>query len=295
MITTGNDCLACFMKQVLTTVKLSTDDEGLQRRIMVDVGSMLGEFPVDAPPPVNAVRYYRYIAEQTGVSDPFAGIKEASNAYILSLEDNVRESIESSADPLTAAIRYAIGGNVLDNASQHQLDVDEVLGICRNRIPCVDHSSILRKRLIPGVRILYLADNCGEIVLDKLLVEQLLALGCEVTVGVRGFPAINDALMQDAVKCGLDRLCPVIDNGADVPGTVPALCSSSFREVYEAAELIIAKGMGNFECLYGRDEPIFFLFTVKCSNVKRYLRSRFPNTNINIGSSMLLAPYSEYI
>lgn len=290
MITTGNDCLACFMKQVLTTVKLSTDDAKLQRRLIIEVGEMLRDFPEEKPPPVNALRYYRHIAEHTGVEDPFLEIKEASNVYAQSLEGKVQESIDTAPDPLQAALRFAIAANVLDNGAQYQLDVESVMNSCQDQKPAVDHTKSLLSSLASACNLLYLGDNCGEIVLDKLLVKQLLSIGCKVTYVVRGRPIINDAVMDDAVDCGLDKLCSVMDNGSGVPGTVPSLCSPEFLSEYEKADIIISKGMGNFECLYGEEKPIFYLFTVKCSNVMDFLRRRFPKHMISIGSPMLIGP-----
>lgn len=137
-------------------------------------------------------------------------------------------------------------------------------------------------------RLLYLADNCGEIVFDKLLIEQLLALGCNLTLAVRRSPIINDATLEDARLCGLDALCPVIDNGADVPGTPLAACSPEFRRAFAQADGIISKGMGNFECLSEVQAPIFFLFIVKCTTVRNHLNHCFPGAGLAIGSSLLL-------
>lgn len=290
---TAHDCLVCFLRQALATVRQSTDDLAEQWRITAEVGSMLAGFDPRRPPPENAVHYYRFIAGQTGVADPYARQKRESNAFALAMEPQARSVIQAAADPLFAAILFAINANVLDYGAQYRLDRDAALASCQQQTLAVNHFQALVQQLDRCPDILYLADNCGEIVFDKLLVEQLLARGCRVTVAVRQAPIINDATLEDAVACGLDRLCPVITNGADVPGTPLAQCSASFRQAFDSAGCIISKGMGNFECLSDVTAPLFFLFIIKCTTVRNALRQRFAGLDLRIGSSILLHK-SEY-
>lgn len=284
---TGNDCLVCFLRQALATVRRCTPDLGVHWQIVTEVGSMLAGFDHHLPPPENAVHYYRLIAERTGVSDPYRAEKQESNSYALALEMRTRELIAAEADPLLAAMQFAINANVLDYGSQVLLDRDQALASCRCPL-AIDHSAHLRQLIDRHPRLLYLADNCGEIVFDKLLIEQLLAHGCEVTLAVRRSPIINDATPEDARLCGLDALCRVIDNGADVPGTPLAACSDEFQQAFAGADGIISKGMGNFECLSEVQAPLFFLFIIKCTTVRDHLNRCFPGTGLAIGSSLLL-------
>ncbi|WP_051305633.1 damage-control phosphatase ARMT1 family protein [Desulfogranum mediterraneum] len=286
---TGNDCLVCFMRQVLTTVKLCSQDPELQRRVLTRVGAMLEDFPAEASPPENAAAYYRLIAEMTGVADPFAEIKDQANRLALSMEPAMSAAVAQAADPLLAAIRFAIGANVLDNGAQRQLDLDTTLAECQQGGLAIDHYPQLEAALARRPRVLYLADNCGEIVFDKQVIRVLLERGCSLTLAVRASPVINDATLEDARFCGLEELCPVISNGADVPGTSLERCSAEFRQAFAGAELIISKGMGNFECLSEARAPIVFLFTVKCSSVLAHLRADHPQADLRIGSAVLLA------
>ncbi len=284
---TGNDCLVCFLRQALATVRRSTPDPEQQWRLTGEIGAMLAGFDPQVPPPENAVHYYRLIARRTGVADPYAAEKQESNIFALGLEARTRELILQEDDPLLAALQFAINANVLDYGAQHQLDREAALASCRQPL-MINHYPALVQQLSAKPNILYLADNCGEIVFDKLVIEHLLAAGCKVTVAVRQDPIINDAMLEDAVYCGLDRLCPVITNGADVPGTALGMCSEAFRRQFAGADCIISKGMGNFECLSEVTAPIFFLFMVKCSSVLAYLTLRFPELGLQIGSSVLL-------
>lgn len=284
---TGNDCLVCFLRQTLATARHSTADPQVHWQLVTEVGAMLAGFDPELSPPENAVRYYRLIAARTEVADPYADEKQESNAYALGLEPRTRELIAGEADPLLAAIRFAINANVLDYGSQYLLDREAALASCRQPL-IIDHSPALLAQLAGRPTILYLADNCGEIVFDKLVIEALLARGCRVTLAVRHSAIINDATLEDARTCGLDRLCPVITNGADIPGTSLANCSEPFRQLFARADCIISKGMGNFECLSEVVAPIFFLFTVKCTTVRDYLADRFPDAGVAIGSPVLM-------
>jgi damage-control phosphatase, subfamily I len=284
---TGNDCLVCFLRQALATARRSTDDPQQHWRITAEVGALLAGFDPRIAPPENAVHYYRLIAQRTGVADPYWAEKRESNAYALGLEARTRELIDKESDPLLAAIQFAINANVLDDGAQYRLNREEALASCRQPL-VINHYPALRQRILQRSNILYLADNCGEIVFDKLLIEHLLAEGCQVTVAVRHSPIINDATPEDAVACGLDRLCPVISNGADVPGTPLSSCSEDFRRRFAEADCIISKGMGNFECLSEVRAPLFFLFIVKCTTVLNHLRSRSSGNGLRIGSPVLL-------
>jgi uncharacterized protein with ATP-grasp and redox domains len=284
---TGNDCLVCFLRQALATIRRSTADTDRHWLLTGEVGAMLHGFDPRLSPPENAVHYYRFIARKTGVYDPYTLEKEESNAFALGLESRTRALIQKEPDSLLAAMQFAINANVLDYGAQHLLDRDAALTAYRQPL-VIDHYPAFQQLVDTKPNVLYLADNCGEIVFDKLFIELLLARGCRVTMAVRQDPIINDATLEDAVACGLDQVCPVISNGADVPGTALNSCSEEFRREFAAADCIISKGMGNFECLSEVQAPLFFLFIVKCSTVLAYLQQRFPKKNLRIGSSVLL-------
>jgi len=268
------DCLVCFMRQALSAARLSCSSESLQRRVVEEAGRLLSRVDFARTPPENAVALYRMIAELTGRPDPFADLKRQSNDFALGLRDQVRARIETADDPLLAAVRFAICANIIDYAAQHEFDAARTMAGCSKQDFVLDEYGAFRAAVSPGRRpqVLYLADNCGEIVFDGLLVRELQRLGCRVTLAVRGRAIINDATMEDARYCGLTDICSVIGNGTDCPGTPLADCSPEFLEYFRAADMIISKGMGNYETLSDVRAPIFFLFTVKCSPVARHIR-----------------------
>lgn len=274
---TTPDCLLCLMRQSLKTARLTSDDKEMHHRIIARAGSLLQEMDLSLSPPENAVSLYQMIAEESGREDPFAAIKKQSNELALALRQDIAAKIRQSQHPLRSALHYAACGNIIDHAAQHHFDVNEPLRDCEKRDFLIDDynkfSALLDGKKDNG-RLLYLADNCGEIVFDGLLIEQIQARGWEVTLVVRSDNIINDATMSDAANCGLNRICEVVESGAVCPGTPLRDCSEKLQNLFHSADCILAKGMGNFETLSEIDAPLFFLFTIKCPVVAEYIAHR---------------------
>jgi uncharacterized protein with ATP-grasp and redox domains len=280
---TGLECLVCFVRQALAAARRSTDDEEVQREVVLRAGALLSRVNMEITPPENAVPLYRMISEVTGRKDLFAEIKKKSNIFALSTLDTIQEQIREADDPLRAALHFAVCANIIDYAAQHSFDAERAMEECGRQTFLIDeypllHASIKQQ---PGCKVLYLADNCGEIAFDGLAIRELQRLGCRVTLAVRGGPIINDATREDAVFCGLDTICPIIDNGCDCPGTPLDSCSDVLVDHFRHADIILSKGMGNFETLSEVRAPLFFLFTVKCVRVAEYLADMFDETGIS--------------
>jgi len=274
---TSLDCLVCFIRQARSTGVLASRDPLVRRRLIDEAGRFLANVDPEQSPPENAVALYGLFSSILDDPDPFSQVKQESNAFALSLRDEMASRIAEARDPLRAALRVAIGGNIIDYAAQHVFDAEKTMNSCLEEPFILDDYPALQDALAAGkgaVDLLYLCDNCGEIVFDALLVQQLQHSGCRVTVAVRERPIINDATMEDAVFCGLDRICPVITNGTSCPGTPLEACSAEFQQHFNDADLIISKGMGNYETLSEVRAPVFFLFTVKCSEVARHVTER---------------------
>ena len=274
---TSLDCLVCFIRQARSTGELTSKDTQLRRRLIDEAGGFLTGVDSNLSPPENAVALYALFSRILEDDDPFARVKRESNAFGISLRDEMASRIAGAADPLRAALRVAIGGNIIDYAAQHVFDAEKTMNSCLEQPFVLDDYSALQQALgaeQETVKVLYLCDNCGEIVFDGLLIQQLQRSGCRVTAAVRERPIINDATMEDAVFCGLDRICPVLTNGTACPGTPLVACSAEFQQHFNEADLIISKGMGNYETLSEVRAPVFFLFTVKCAEVARHLTAR---------------------
>jgi len=268
---TSLDCLPCFFRQTLDAVRRVSDDTAFHEKVVRQAAEWVRNVDLSESPPVMARQLYRYLRELTGVADPYAEAKARDNEMALRLLPGLRERLAASDDPFTLAVRLAIVGNLIDLGAKSDLTTAEVESAIRDveKEPFSGDVAALRQRVGKARTILYLADNAGEIVLDRLLIE---ALGPErVTVAVRGAPIINDATMEDARAAGLHELVEVISNGSDVPGTLLEECAPDFRKHFDAADLVISKGQGNFETLSNAPRDICFLFKVKCPVIANHV------------------------
>ncbi|MDH3329475.1 MAG: ARMT1-like domain-containing protein [Desulfobulbaceae bacterium] len=270
---TSIECLSCFACQALATARLSSNDPDIEKRVVQEIGRLVSQFDLSLSPPENAVEVYALIAELTDIHDPYEQLRKKSNAMALSIRDRIRRRINSSENPVKTALHYAVAANIIDYGARHDFDEINILENCLHRDFFIDDTEgfISALKSVAGLKILYLADNSGEIVFDGLLVEQLQKFGCDVTLAVRGKRILNDVTIEDAVECGIDKLCRVITNGTGCPGSPLSSCSDTFRKVFSESDIIISKGQGNFETLSEVDGPIYFLLTVKCRVVGRHI------------------------
>jgi len=268
------DCIPCFVRQGLDSVRMVTDDEAVHEQLLREILRSAAEMDLRRSPPVMAQRIHRLIRDLTGRNDPYRRSKDRFNRLALGIYPEIEARVRSSGSPLETAVRLAIAGNVMDmgvnsRLAEHEVHeaIDESL-----KAPFDGDVKAFGEAVSRANNILFLADNAGEIVFDRLLIEQLPVE--RVTVAVRGFPVINDATMKDAEVAGLTGLVEVIDNGSDAPGTILDDCSDEFRGRFDAADLIIAKGQGNYETLSDAEKDIFFILKAKCPVIARDLDCR---------------------
>ncbi len=241
-------------------------DERSIREILLAFGQHLPHIHEEAIPPEIGREAYRHISEKTGILDPYAQLKKENTQKALSLYPRFKERVAASPDRLKMAIRMAIAGNVIDFGANADFDLDKDLDVLLSQPLAVDHYPAFSKALHKAQKILYLADNAGETVFDRLLIEEL---GKPVIYAVREKPIINDATYQDAEEAGLAKVAKIVSSGTDAPGTILNLCSEHFLEIYRAADLIISKGQGNYEGLSEEHCPVFFLLKAKCAVIAR--------------------------
>jgi uncharacterized protein with ATP-grasp and redox domains len=239
-------------------------DRSVHERIVREVLLWASEMDLDQSPAVVGQRIHRRLREITGVEDPYRAAKDHFNRLALSLLPELKAEIEAAPDRLTMAARLAIAGNVIDLAMNGNVTESDVRRSVSQALtePFAGEQNGFRQAVTEARSILYLADNAGEIVFDRLLIEQLSP--ARVTLAVRGGPIINDATRADAQAVGLHEVAEIIDNGSDAPGTLLEDCSQEFKRRFNEADLILAKGQGNFETLSDDPHNIFFLFQAKC-------------------------------
>lgn len=274
------DCIPCIIRQALGAARMASTKRAVHERVLRETLGWAGEMNVNQPAPVIVQRIHRLLRGIIGVEDPYRDAKEHQNRTALDLLPELRRRIEVAADPLATALRVAIAGNAIDmgaNGSLTGLDVRRAVTQALTE-PVVGKPGGFRSAVAEAERILYLTDNAGEIALDRLLIEQLTP--ARVTVAVRGSPVINDATMADARAIGLHEIVEVIDNGSDAPGTLLDDCSQEFKRRFTEADLVLAKGQGNYETLSDELHNVFFLLKVKCSMIAAH-------TGVPIGTHVL--------
>lgn len=264
---TSLDCIPCLFRQALDSAWMFSSDPGVHEKILRDVLAWSRDMDMSQSAPVMGRRIYRRLRTLTGVKDPYRRAKTAQNRLALRLLPELRAALKKAADPLALAVKLAIAGNIIDMGASGDVSLAGVRRAIRHALtePLDGNQAVFSRAVKKAGSILYLADNAGEIVFDRLLIEQLGPQ--RVTVAVRGAPVLNDALLSDARAAGLHRIVEVIDNGSDVAGTVLAEVSPRFKKTFMAADLVLAKGQGNYETLSDPPRPVWFLFKAKCPTI----------------------------
>ena len=270
------ECVHCMINQVINTTELANTPEEKRREIMQKALRYLADGDINRNNCIQIEAVYRIVTREIGIDDPYLETKRFFDRELMKILPDVRRHIAESADPLATAIRASIAGNLIDLAllgSSVTLDraQDKVWQIDREPF-AIDDVDALRAALAKAERVLVLADNCGEIALDRALVETIHDLypNAHVQYGVRGRACANDATRDDAELVGMGEVAEVIDNGDGLLTTALPRTSPAFQDAFFGADVVICKGMGNFEGLRscGR-ENVFFLMIAKCSPVAK--------------------------
>jgi len=243
-----------------------TSDEEKIHQILSEVSLTLPKIPFKATPPEIGREVYRIISRITGNKDPYREIKERCIHQALSLYPELKKLINSSKNRLKTAVRLSIAGNIIDFGANADFDLEKDIKTILNQDFGINHYQEFCDKLHKARKILYLADNAGETVFDRLLIEELHK---PVIYAVREKPIINDATREDAILSGVDKIAEILSSGCDAPGTILRFCSDDFLKVFKSSDLIISKGQGNYECLSEEDRPIFFLLKTKCHVIAR--------------------------
>ncbi|MCD4780709.1 MAG: ARMT1-like domain-containing protein [Candidatus Omnitrophica bacterium] len=269
------ECIPCFFKQAIEAGRLITGNEIIHKELIDEVAKLVPEFSLNATPPEMAYYIHRAVKKKFGDKDLYKKIKEKSNRMALELYPKLKKKVDKSSDRLLSAVEIAIAGNVIDYASENRLNIEEEIeNLFKENFVNVGKTVFqyddFRDDLIKTNKILYLADNAGEVVFDRVLIEEFCDEK-EVTYVVREKPVINDALQEDAITCGVDKIARVISSGVESPGTILKYCSKEFLEIFNKAEFIISKGQGNYEALSNTGNGIYFLFRAKCPVIARHV------------------------
>ncbi len=264
------DCIPCFMGQALRAGRIATKDEKKIKELLNIIGGLIKDIPMENTPPETARIVYQKISEITGVDDPYKNIKEANIKEALSLYPELKEIIKKSKNKLLTAIRIAIAGNVIDFGALNDFNiVENVKTVLKQDFAIFDFEKF-KNELKNTESILYLGDNAGESVFDKILIEEL---NKPVIYAVREIPIINDVTIDDAAASGLNEVAQIISSGSTAPATILSLCNENFLNKFYNADMIISKGQGNYEGLSNvKQDRIFFMLMAKCSIIANDLQ-----------------------
>ena len=255
------DCYPCFLRQALSAARRAGASTEQQRGIVLETMDRLKAMPQNATPPDMADGIHRLVRARTKNPDPYRQSKEDATRQALALLPRLRELVRAADDPLNTAVRIAIAGNIIDLGPAETYELEATLERVLEKPLSGSGLKALREALTRVDSVLYLADNAGETVFDRVFIE---ALSQPVTYVVKAGPIINDATREDAIAAGLNEVAEIIDNGSNTPGTLLARCSSDFRKRFDRAALIIAKGQANYETLSVSAAPICILLQAKC-------------------------------
>ncbi|MCD6460800.1 DUF89 family protein [bacterium] len=290
------DCIPCFFKQALHAARISGANPKTQKIILDELAKIFPSFPLSSSPPEMGKIIYNIVTKITKKNDPYYEIKEKSNNLALDIYDKLKNKVNNAHNRLATAVELAIAGNIIDYGAKNFLDVNAEL----KKILKIEHKSITSTNkdiydlekfigfLSKSKNILYLADNAGETVFDKILIEEIKKSDNtkKIIYAVKEKPIINDATATDAYTCGIDETAKIISSGSDAPGTVLSLCSDEFMNIFKKADMVISKGQGNFEALSEVKRSIFFLLMVKCPVIAQSISSHI--SNCRLGDMALL-------
>lgn len=260
----NNECVTCQIKGLqkrMTKYGVALDK---QQNLGIQLEKYISELEAkDCFSPEITRNILFAISEVSNNSDPYKKEKDDSNRELMRRYSEFKKRVEQSDDTIDTALRLAIAGNIIDFGPTHIFDVDGTIERVFTSDLAIDDSAALKAEIKKAKTILYLGDNCGEIVLDKLFLETINHPN--VIFAVRDKPILNDATIIEATEVGIPEVAKLISNGDDAPSTLLHRVSAEFLEIYKSADLIISKGMGNFEGLMDETDPrLFYLLMVKC-------------------------------
>ena len=267
-------CVGCIIKQSVKVSEAINADEELSKKLTSTIQVMSKDFSYSDTPPEIASFVYEKMAEIANKQDLYDEVKELSTKKALSFVPLLKTKLSTSQNKLLTATKIAVAGNVIDLAAAVEFDLDEEL----KKVFYTDfaHNDFdkLQDELSHAKSVVILGDNVGEHIFDYMFVEVLKELypHAEYHYMVRGTPIINDVTMKEALACGFDKLCDLVDSGVNTPGFAYSRANPHAKSLFDNADLVISKGMGNYECLSpSHRDKICFLLKVKCEVVANSL------------------------
>jgi len=257
---------------------LAKIDEDTQHEVIYKLMDEVKQYNREETPAFNSTKALLKTYELIKIDDPYSEVKKQSNDLALALYPKLKEHLNTVDDRLYEALKISVAGNIIDFGPQRDFDVEKELNKIFKFGFTIDHYDKFLQKFETASNVLYLGDNAGEIVFDKILVEELTALGKKVTYVVKDGPILNDATMEDAVYVGMDKVANVITNGTNYLGTCINKLPDKVLDTLKNAEIVISKGQANFESLEHEEMAkgrVFFMLKVKCDYVAEKSGAKF--------------------
>jgi len=278
------ECASCFLRQAREALDLATSDESLKMDVTTDITKVLcSKFHDNAVNNIIGTEIHRLIKNRTNNNDPYQNEREICNDIAMKYLPVITEAVKTE-DNLESYIKASIIGNLLDfGALGVDVNTEALINKTMHNGLAVNHVDKLESALKNAKNVLYLADNVGEIIFDKILIKKLKDYDVNITVALKEKPILNDACVEDALKIGLDEFADLKSIGTDSIGIIYPETSEEFKEIFNNADMIIAKGLGNYEGLteLESDKPIFCLLNAKCNPVAK-------DIGVNMGDNVIL-------
>ena len=267
------ECGPCFLRQAREALDLSTDDEMLKMEVIGEIFTYLSQnFSSGTNSNNTGSTMHEIIKRKTGCRDPYYQEKIESNRLALKYLPDVKKILDND-DSLENYVKIAIVGNIMDfGAFTLDDDIESVIKNSLEKDLAIKDIEEFENSLRSNDKVLYLVDNTGEIVFDKLLLNKMKEYDLDITIAVKSEPILNDACMPEALDAGLDEFGDIVEIGAGTVGYVDSKISDEFREIFNNHKFIISKGMGNYEGLTEidlSDKEIYFLLCAKCNTISR--------------------------
>jgi len=266
----ADECVTCIINQSQRVADAIHADEMLKRQLLDHVSAMSTQFSFELSPPEIAADVYEVMAVIAQKEDLYDEVKRISTQKAQSFVPFLKEKLQNSDDKLLTATKIAVAGNVIDLAAAVEFDLEKELEKIFHTEFAHNDFAKLTQELQSAKKVVILGDNVGEHIFDYLFIETLqeLFVDIELYYMVRGCPIINDVTLKEAKEAGFDKLCHLVDSGVNTPGFAYSRASKEAQELFDSADLVISKGMGNYECLSPTHRKnVCFLLKVKCNVV----------------------------
>ena len=273
-MTIANECIDCIINQSVKVADAIGADKALKNSLTSTVKDMSKTFLFSDTPPEIAADVYAKMSQIAQKQDLYAEVKQLSTQKASSFVPFLQEKLFTCKDKLLTATKIAVAGNVIDLAAQVEFDLNEELEKVFHTEFSHNDFAALQKELALAKSVVILGDNVGEHIFDYLFIQTLQELYPKLTCTymVRGTAIINDVTCKEAKEAGFDTLCNLVDSGVNTPGFVYNRATKEAQKLFDEADLIISKGMGNYECLSpSHRKNICFLLKVKCNVVANSL------------------------